>query len=302
MGSPRMKLLRRAYLACRPSSELRQILNGFDEKEIPSECAIVEQVIRNAVSTKYPASNSYRLKVLKLLISFLESHAELEDHLYDELRAVMTSAIERPSYVSYEVGDEELECVTLIEERAFVTQGSTGFKSWPAAKMLTEVLLNQNLDRKRIVELGAGVGLTGLILLRKCPSIQSYIFTDCHAGVLDTLRQNIDLNLNANDARPQVQLLDWCVGGSIEADLIVGADIVFDKDIVPFLVDLIVRAIHRNSCDAIISSVIRNEETYQLFYETVRKELRCEKLRLSDTRYFEEIPDKYEIIKLSRKP
>lgn len=179
--------------------------------------------------------------------------------------------------------------------------GSTGFRSWPAAKILAEVLLHENLEGRSIVELGAGVGLTGLVVLKKRPALKSYTFTDCHAGVLETLRENIDLNLGSDNSKAQVQLLDWCVGGSIDADLIVGADIVFDKDIVPSLVETIVEAIHRNSCQAIISSVIRNEETYRTFYESVSKVLNCEKLQVNDLNYFEKIPDRFQVIRLWRK-
>ena len=51
---------------------------------------------------------------------------------------------------------------------------------------------------RRIVELGCGLGLTGLIICRTChPS--HYVFTDCHQQVLQTLCENIEINKTASD-------------------------------------------------------------------------------------------------------
>ena len=159
----------------------------------------------------------------------------------------------------------------------------------------------ENLGGRKILELGAGVGLTGLVLLKKRADLESYIFTDCHPGVLETLKQNIELNVGQNSSRARVELLDWCVGGSVEADLIVGADIVFDKDIIPALVNVIVKAVNRNGCEAVISSVIRNEETYREFYDSVTKELDHEKLSVDVFSCFENVKDPYEVLKLSKR-
>ena len=60
MSDKRMKLLRKAYLACRPLSELTELLDGFDDGKIPSESSIVREVLHNPVSRKYPPSRSYR--------------------------------------------------------------------------------------------------------------------------------------------------------------------------------------------------------------------------------------------------
>ena len=60
----------------------------------------------------------------KLLISYLESRSELGDHLYDELATIIADSAQESSYVSYELGQGKLECVTLIENRAFVTKGN----------------------------------------------------------------------------------------------------------------------------------------------------------------------------------
>lgn len=48
---------------------------------------------------------------------------------------------------------------------------------------------------KSILELGSGLGLTGLAVVQNCkPS--SYIFTDVHDSVLRILRENVNINLS----------------------------------------------------------------------------------------------------------
>ena len=51
---------------------------------------------------------------------------------------------------------------------------------------------------RRILELGSGLGLTGLLTLMGS-SLTSYIFTDCHPEVLKLLVENININLNSKE-------------------------------------------------------------------------------------------------------
>lgn len=66
---------------------------------------------------------------------------------------------------------------------------------------------------KSVLELGSGLGLTGLAVVQNCkPS--SYTFTDVHDSVLRTLLKNVNINLsnesplsyNADDGK---QVNDW---------------------------------------------------------------------------------------------
>lgn len=52
-----------------------------------------------------------------------------------------------------------------------------------------------NLQGKVILELGSGLGLTGLAVIQNCqPS--SYTFTDVHDAVLKMLLENVNINLS----------------------------------------------------------------------------------------------------------
>lgn len=49
------------------------------------------------------------------------------------------------------------------------------------------------LSNKNILELGSGVGFTGIAIAKMC-KIHSYLLTDCHHEVLSTICNNIEIN------------------------------------------------------------------------------------------------------------
>ena len=55
---------------------------------------------------------------------------------------------------------------------------------------------------RHILELGAGIGFTGIALCYMCQP-KAYHFTDCHTEVLQRLRENVEINLEG--------ILPWCV-------------------------------------------------------------------------------------------
>lgn len=58
-----------------------------------------------------------------------------------------------------------------------------------------------------MLELGSGIGLTGIVLCRSC-SLTKYIFSDCHQTVLQRLKDNVT-NCLANCDDVSVEELDW---------------------------------------------------------------------------------------------
>ena len=55
---------------------------------------------------------------------------------------------------------------------------------------------------RHILELGAGIGFAGIALCYMCQP-KAYHFTDCHAEVLQRLRENVEINLEG--------IVSWCV-------------------------------------------------------------------------------------------
>lgn len=76
---------------------------------------------------------------------------------------------------------------------------------------------------RTILELGSGIGLTGLVICKSCFP-KKYMFSDCHPKVLSKLKENIHLNdfllygedlnkpesiKNLDSAQLSVLELDW---------------------------------------------------------------------------------------------
>ena len=139
------------------------------------------------------------------------------------------------------------------------------------------------------MELGCGVGFTGLHLLATSTSknIKSYIFTDCHKTVLETVNFNIMINLiktkpsqevlvtsaergppsvdvpfpwthlasiNGGCTTVQVQKLDWIATDNTKLgyeeegiDLLLGADIVYERSLIQPLVQVISNILRQNA-------------------------------------------------------
>jgi predicted nicotinamide N-methyase len=100
---------------------------------------------------------------------------------------------------------------------------------------------NQELFRdKRVLELGAGVGLNGLLAGHFCSSL---ILTDYHELILDILRQNLEYS---KCPKTHVAKLEWGKEtiksvlketGVSGIDVAIGADIIFWPASIQGLVD-----------------------------------------------------------------
>lgn len=74
-----------------------------------------------------------------------------------------------------------------------------------------------HLPLRTILELGSGAGLTGLAICKACYP-RAYVFSDCHAQVLEQLRRNVLLNgfslelhtpIDSGSPKVTVAQLDW---------------------------------------------------------------------------------------------
>ncbi|XP_050236772.1 uncharacterized protein LOC126686669 [Mercurialis annua] len=125
----------------------------------------------------------------------------------------------------------------------------TGQLVWPGAMLLNDYLSKnaEMLQGCSVIELGSGVGVTGILCGRFCRQV---VLTDHNDEVLKILKKNIELHepgANANCcAELAAEKLDW--GNSIHInqilekhsggfDLILGADICFQQSSVPLLFD-----------------------------------------------------------------
>ena len=138
------------------------------------------------------------------------------------------------------------------------------------------------IERSRVIELGAGSGLLGLALLKYCPSILSYTFTDYSSMILNLLRQNVSLNFSEDQLDVSVpsakciriEELDWSADAidTHDQDVILATDVVYDPSVIEGLVKTIARLLETNRhASAYIANAIRNESTYAQFRQAVNE-------------------------------
>jgi len=132
-------------------------------------------------------------------------------------------------------------CETLpLSDAISLLNGSddmSGKMLWPGSMVACEFIVNHQswFQSKTVLELGSGVGLTGLVLSKICNSV---ILTDRNMDSLKLLKQNLSNNEVSNCSCEQ---LEW--GNDLQqlkqkypnVDHIFGADIIYSPDTMPGL-------------------------------------------------------------------
>ncbi|NXL96195.1 EF2KT methyltransferase, partial [Alectura lathami] len=152
------------------------------------------QTVLHPLCVKYPPSAKYRRCFLTELIKQHESTpAEPLDELYDTLADVLKEEESTHCYKNYLLPTGA--AVTLSESTAVISQGTTGLVTWDAALHLAGWAIENPavFSSRTVLELGCGVGFTGLAICKTCAP-RTYIFSDCHHRVLTQLTENIRLN------------------------------------------------------------------------------------------------------------
>uniref|UniRef100_UPI003AAE47AE protein-lysine N-methyltransferase EEF2KMT isoform X1 n=1 Tax=Centroberyx gerrardi TaxID=166262 RepID=UPI003AAE47AE len=264
-------------LATFPWTFLEKELGNDKTSELVSD--ILKQTCLHPLCQKHPPSVKYRRLFLTELIRRVgqeAAEAEPLDELYDALGQVLGAEEGAECYKSY-----ILPCggaVSLLESVAVISDGTTGLVTWEAGLYLAEWALDnqQAFSGRTVLELGSGVGLTGITVCRSCgPS--RFVFSDCHRSVLQKLRDNVRLNGLDGRTGPGVRVeeLDWGAATEerlreIGANIVIAADVVYDPDVIGCLVKLLSRILRGSSPpegppEVLISSTIRNPDTYNCF-------------------------------------
>lgn len=150
----------------------------------------------------------------------------------------------------------------------------TGQLVWPGAVLLNDYLTkNANmLQGCSVIELGSGVGITGVLCSRFCREV---VMTDHNEEVLKILNKNIKLQESLDDsiccAELKAEKLEW--GNSAQLnhilqqrsegfDLVLGADICFQQANIPLLfgtVEQLFRDRDQSKCKFILGYVSRTK-------------------------------------------
>ncbi|XP_041634488.1 protein-lysine N-methyltransferase EEF2KMT isoform X2 [Cheilinus undulatus] len=235
---------------------------------------ILRQTCLHPLCQKFPPSVRFRRLFLSELIKREAAGCDPLDELYDALAEVVGTEETSECYKSYLLPSGD--AVSLLENVALISKGTTGLVTWEAALYLAEWALDhhQAFTGRTVLELGSGVGLTGITICRSC-SPKRFVFSDCHHSVLEKLRNNVELNgLTEEESAVSVEELDWTAATEetieqIGADTVIAADVVYDPDIVEVLVKLLSKILrcssHAVHPQVLICSTIRNQETYSGF-------------------------------------
>ncbi|KAJ3007641.1 hypothetical protein HKX48_009005 [Thoreauomyces humboldtii] len=179
------------------------------------------------------------------------------------------------AYVSYPLAQGWL---TLREELAKISKGTTGLVTWEAALRFGEFLLDGRLDvsGKRVLELGAGTGFLGLLAARQ--GAESVMLTDVDQGVLARLRENVAINDSGQPhgfgSSVTVCRLDWNhldLPLLAACDLVMCADVVYDPSLISPLVATLAAFLNGEKLkEAWVALTVRREGTLDMFLEALR--------------------------------
>lgn len=188
-----------------------------------------------------------------------------------------------------------------------------GMRTWGAGMLWCEIFYNSRGIFKDmcVLELGSGVGMTGLIAARSPFPPASVIMTDFTDHVLNNLQNNIDLDTKIGGERATFVhscKLDWndvckgninwgqtvpgsedklrrCVDATTNFDLLLAADCTYSEDIATALLKTIEVFLMQNTkktASALVASCIRSMDTWMHFVHAVRDSTVVDHYHVSD--------------------
>lgn len=147
----------------------------------------------------------------------------------------------------------------------------TGQLVWPGAMLMNDYI-SKNTDKLHgcsIIELGSGVGVTGILCSKFCREV---LLTDHNDEVLKILKKNVDLHATSESiSKCSAKKLEWGSEDHISQiskqhaggfDLVLGADICFQQYSIPPLFDTVTKLFRLrevNGCKFILAYVSRSK-------------------------------------------
>ena len=196
--------------------------------------------------------------------------------------------------LTYQVPSEEGERdYDQLQIRIYPHHNDVGVaKVWEAGACLAEYLM-QNPDSirgRRLIELGAGVGLTGLIAA--AIGAKSVHMTDYTDATLENLSYNVSINNKWLEYRGideevvSVGYLEWAEYAendcrSHPADILIAADVVYTVECIPDLVATVSKFLssegNTKAKVALFATTYRNRTTFAIFEQELEKRrIKCD--------------------------
>lgn len=167
----------------------------------------------------------------------------------------------RLRYTTLEIGDMDVHIRTLRDNLQFHDKNGAAEKLgissaawplfgivWPSSEVLAHLMFDYNVDGKRVLEVGCGIGLASLVLNQRLADITA---TDLHPETEGFLVYNTHLN---DGALIPFFRTGWADAMDVELgafDLIIGSDLLYENEHVELLATFVNQHAHPH-CEIVI--------------------------------------------------
>lgn len=206
------ELVTRAHLAGVPTSRSiwSHVAAALDQHQQPPSQEVVSQLVNGTVGHSLaiwaPRDPIHSREVLTWLAEQWRARGWPVPQEFSPQVVPIPPRVPELFYKTY-LGLGGSEGVTLLESGGGIAHNTTGLTSWCGSAVLAEWATNYPnvVSGRRVLELGAGVGLAACVLLTSPAPPSAYIATDCHHHVLHLLHHNLSLNLTT----PPPKVSEW---------------------------------------------------------------------------------------------
>lgn len=173
--------------------------------------------------------------------------------------------------------------ITLLENRGLISaSGTTGHRTWEAALHLGQFLCLHSdiIQGKDVLDLGTGTGYLAVLCARYLGA-RHVIASDGSDEVISNMSETLFLN-DLQDA-PRISTMEVMWGhalvgteeqawnGGRPVDVVLGADVTYDRSVVPALVATLAELFQLYPrVEVYISAAKRNEATFEVFLQACR--------------------------------
>ncbi|CAH0473637.1 unnamed protein product [Peronospora belbahrii] len=281
-----------AYRAMEPVHKLMERIKtqfAYDHQwtSLEFQAQVMQVVINDPICEEYAPQKQYTYRLLKTYMDEIEAmHTDAHDGLMEALMEFVLNtkfvdnslSAETMHYVSYTVPTTSDSSV-IVTCRVASVFNEVGLKIWEAGWLLAEYVIayQDELRDRNVLELGAGVGLTGMVLACVCRATR-VVLTDYAPIVLQNLRYNVEINLNKFICPVEVQTLEWETWQptdhiSERPDVLLAGDCAYDVEAFPALMHALQVFFGKDEASicqhrqrvAIFAATIRNQKTFQEF-------------------------------------
>lgn len=186
---------------------------------------IFSGIFANCLHSVYSVFNAWRLTI------------NVSSTLNQLLRSIMSSL--RFQYQTIEFDEVDIHLRTLRDKQQFLDDDNVardlGISSaqwslfgvvWPSSEVLAHFMFEFNIEGKRILEIGCGIGLTSLMLNQRSADITA---TDYHPEAEAFLVKNVKLNGGASIPFFRTGWADK-ISELGKFDLIIGSDLLYEDE------------------------------------------------------------------------